>query len=650
MFDAQLLSINLSPRVTVDTETTGLEPHTGDRLCGVAVRYPIIDRNLYREGVTVPLFDEDGNMAMMEAYFPFRHKPGYTLFDQSDNLPIAWLPELLRALNKPHGSLRFHHAKFDLTMMAYEGFDFHNNPFECTQIMSWLNNESESHRLKDLHDKYIPNSKSKEREALIKDYVHKEGSYAEVAPQAMEPYACGDVIDTDDIYEFLLPKLRQQELMKVLELEYNFARLLFELEFYGIGLDLPHCSALAGRVAARLTELRQELNFDPMRPSELARNLFSMPPEGLGLPLPSTLTKTPSAQFPQGIPEMRRDWLAQHAHHSLVASVLEYRSLVKAGSTWFQGFLDHADSTSDGRIHTTFNGTGRGKSKMGIEGKTGTVTGRLNSSNPNIQQIPRQDDPTDASLQRQVKTVFTPGRQRWGLFELDYSQIETRIAAGYADADLMIEALRSGEDVHRVTANGIGCSRQTAKHATYTILYGGGAPTLARTIERLEFQTTGKIISYSIADAQDIINAYYNLYPGFRTMQQKCASLMRERKFLKLWDGRRRHYEQWFDPKLNKMVDNSHKAFNSLIQGGAANIIKHTMLMVPRKDHAYRMVSQVHDSLWFEVCDDFREDWLAEIEWWMTWPSRDKRFKVPFPVDIKFLKHEPFDVSKWNVA
>jgi DNA polymerase-1 len=512
--------------------------------------------------------------------------------------------------------------------------------------MSWLNCEWESHRLEDLVVKYKIDEDAKGYKKEMQDKARKLGGYDKVPPAEMEPYACRDVEETYQLLYFLIDSLKKQDLFDLLGREFEFARQLLDMEWYGLGVDLSLCQELSEQADARMRQLEDEIGFDPLKNLELARRLCLGAPVGLGL-IPEALTNTTSPEFPHGIPALRREWLAKHMTIPLVANVIEYKGLVKANSTWFKGFCEHAGKTRDSRLHTTFNGSSGSRSKSGVQGKSSTVTGRLNSNGPNLQQIPRQDE-LDSELKRQVKRVFVPGRQRWGLWEFDYSQIEARLAVGYADATALIDAFRNGEDIHVVTSQRIGCSRQTAKQALYTMLYGGGADTLAATIERLEFQTTGKIITYSVSDAQDIIDGVYQLAPGLKSLQREAGNLIRRRGYVSMWNGRRRHYERWYDPNLKKQVDNGHKAFNSVIQGGAAEIIKSTMLNLPRKDFAYRVVSQVHDSLWIEIVRDNTESYIDDIKWSMEWPSRDERFKLPFPVDVKLINHEAFNQAAFE--
>lgn len=632
-FEGVRTALSAANSVVVDTETTGLQPHYGHRLCGISTWCQI---------------QNGGHTFDLECYFPFRHKPGDNLFNVSENLPQEWLKELLQVLDKPDGELIFHHAKFDLHMLAYEGFDFHMNPFLCTQVMAWLNLEGESHKLEDLVVKYGLDPKALGYKEEMKAKVKKAGgTYDKISPSDMEAYACSDARNTHLLADFLVQRLVDQNLYHLVGDEMEFVRRLFEMEREGLGVDLTLCDELSAQAALRMRELEDQIGFDPGKNNELARRLFLAPPEGLGL-TPGSLTLTTSSDFPEGIPSLRSEWLAQRKlEHPLIASVMEYKGLVKANSTWFAKFTELTGKSKDGRLHTTFNGSSETASKNGVKGKSGTVTGRVNSSGPNFQNFPRHTEDAEDGIQRRVKDVFGTGRQRWGLFEFDYAQVEVRLGAGYANATLMLEAIRAGADPHRVTAERIGCSRQTAKHATYTILYGGAADTLAATIERLEFQTTGKVIEYPVEDAQAILDAYFGLYPGFREVQRQASRAIKERGFVLIWNGRKRHYEQWYSPKLNKKVDNGHKAFNSIIQGGAAEIIKRSMISIPRKPYAYKCVSQVHDSLWFEIVDDYRESYIEEIKWYMEWPSRDPRFKVPFSVDVKMMQLEPFREELW---
>lgn len=616
-FEAVRTALIAAPTIVVDTETTGLFPHRGDRLCGIATLCPLVGSEL-----------TTGTSYHLSAYFPFRHKPGDNLFEVSENLPEAWLSELLRVINRPEAHLIFHNRKFDEAVLHYEGCDLVNERIDCTLIMSWLNNENESHELEDLCVAHELDTLATGYKAEMKQWARKQGGYDKVTPAKMEPYACKDVELTWLLYQWLCRQLDEQGLTQLLADKYKFARKLLAMELLGIGVDLELAKKLSAEAARRMRQLEDELGFDPLKLEPLARRLFLGPPEGLGLPIGET-TKTTSSAFPQGVPAMREEYLSRFLHEPLVASVLEYRGLVKANSTWFEGFQKLANA--DGRLRTTFNSLSSGGAK---KGKAGTKTGRLNSSKPNVQQIPRVDEVE--GITKNVKQLFTTGRERWHLYEFDYAQIEFRIGAVYADAELILDAFRNGEDAHRVTAENIGCSRQAAKHATYCTLYGGGPETLAKTIERLQFQTTGKVISYAVADAAELLNAFFGLYPGFKEIGERTAALMRKRGYVYIWDGRKRHYEWWY--KDGRRRDNAHAAFNSICQGGAAAIIERSMLDMPEKPFAYCMVSQVHDSLWVEIVDDFRDDYIREIKYIMEWPSRDSRFKIPFDVDVKILR------------
>jgi len=608
--------------ISIDTETTGLLPYEGDRLCGVSTFCKI-----------------EGTDYFLSAYFPFRHRPGESLLDVSENLPMEWLKELGNCFVRSDIEQYWcYNWKFDTTMLLMDGIDIRRSPFHDGSIMAHLLRNWGEHGLKEVADLHIdPESSAEEKKLkeLLKEYrkggkkklSQTYGGYSGIPPKLMEPYACMDAELHWNVGHVLLEKLRAEDpkQLEILQRKYRFVRLLQRIEQYGVGVDRQRCEELSAEAARQMRVLEDQMGFDPGKRLVLVNKLFGSPPEGLGL-LPGALSDTPSPGWPHGTPSTSQEILSRYTDVPLVNSVLQYRGLVKAKSTWFDGFTARCDKGPDGRLHPTIN-------------PTGTLSGRISESEPNLNQIPRESEEVDVHIKRETKKLFRAGRPRWRLYEFDYSQIELRFAAMYGDATPLLAALRAGQDPHKVTASLINSSRQTAKHATYTVLYGGQASTLARTIERLEFQTTGKIVSYPVEDAQAVLDRFFETYPGMRKVAQQASLLMKRRGYVQLWDGQRRRYWRGYSPKYKRVMDNTHAAFNVICQGGASVVMEESMLRIADqgKGYAYRMVNQVHDSIWVEIVDDFREKWIKEVKYLMEWPSRDKRFVVPFDVDVKLL-------------
>jgi DNA polymerase-1 len=597
--------------IAIDTETTGLLPYEGDQVAGISTYCQIT-----------------GSEYFLAAYFPFRHKPGETLLDSSENLPLDWMREIATVFRRTDiERLWCYNWKFDTTFLLKDGIDLRPHPFHEGAIMAHLRRNHSSHELKDVADEFWPGSSDLEQE--MKKLVAKYGGYSAVPPKLMEPYACKDAELHWNVDHYLLDLLEEEYgtelLTQLLDRKYRFLRLVQQIEEAGVGVDRQRCEELSAEAARQMRRLEDEMGFDPGKKAELARRLFGNAPTGLGL-LPGPLTKTPSPDFPKGMPSTAQEVLSPHSTIPLVASVLEYRGLVKAKSTWFDGFSGRLERGDGHRLHPSIN-------------VTGTLSGRISESEPNLNQIPRDDEAVETQLKRQVKKVFRAGRPGWRLYEFDYSQIELRIAAKYGNATPLLDALRAGEDPHKVTASLIGCTRQTAKHATYTVLYGGQASTLARTVERLEFQTTGKAVSYPVSEAEDILNRFFELYPGMRTVAANSSALIKQRGYIQLWDGQRRRFWRGYSPKYKRMMDNSHAAFNIICQGGASVIMEKSMLLLDEWNinKSWRMVNQVHDSIWMEVQEDFLDGDIEEIKNIMEWPSRDPQWDIPFGVDVKLL-------------
>jgi DNA polymerase-1 len=279
--------------------------------------------------------------------------------------------------------------------------------------------------------------------------------------------------------------------------------------------------------------------------------------------------------------------------------ILEYRGYQKTVSSNYKPYLELL--SPDGRLRPNY--------KM-----HGTVTGRLSCEKPNLQQIPRvSEKPWNGRLKQAF--IAEPGFTLW---EADYSQLELRLAAAYARETELLEIFNSGRDVFTEMARDLNMARHDVKTLTYTIQYGGG-------ITRIK-----NVFGVSVEKAAEIKDDYFERYPGFRKMSQQASSVCRRQGFIRLWSGRRRHFA---DPQ-----NEAHKAFNSVIQGGAAEIVKHTMLRLSETVDSddCRMLLQVHDSVVFEIRNGMEDAYLPKIK------------EVMEAVEPDFGVHFAVDVHKWG--
>ena len=362
---------------------------------------------------------------------------------------------------------------------------------------------------------------------------------------------------------------------------------LFRMEEAGVLIDKDQCRSLANDAVREIDLIEDRLGFDPAKRLALAHRLYSKPPEGLGL-VPAQLGK-PSKSYPLGVPIMNEAELLRHSHPD-VDMVLRHRELSKRKSVWYQGWFDKADN--NGRLHPSFR-------------QHGTRTTRLSCTDPNMQQVPRDATPGSP------KTLLR-APQRHALVEYDYSQAEFRLGAVYAAQPVILGGLQSGQDFHSITANDLGIDRQIAKTVNFLILYGGGAKKLSDTLN----------IGYNVA--KSYLDKFHKSYPEFGPVMERATLTAQANGFVKLWTGRRRHFENSWE---------YHKAFNSVIQGGVAEIVKDTILRLSRL--GITPVCTVHDSLWIEIRQEEVEEKSELIQKVMEWPT--EYFECPFPVDRKVL-------------
>lgn len=349
--------------------------------------------------------------------------------------------------------------------------------------------------------------------------------------------------------------------------------ILFDMEKRGVRLDLP-------RLARQSEELATDIKAVEKRVHELAGQEFNIgSPKQLGQILFETLKLPPGRKTKTGYSTDTDVLDKLKPLHPIAAEILTYRELTKLKSTYVDALPQLADA--DARVHTTFN-------------STHTATGRLSSLNPNLQNIPIR-----TARGEEVRKAFiaSPGHE---LLSIDYSQIELRILAHYADDQNLIQAFNDDLDIHAATASEIfqvdlknvtSDQRRTAKAVNFGIAYGQGAFGLAETL------------GIPRGEAQEIIQRYFQRFPGVGTYIETTIAQARADGFVSTLFGRRRYMKEFqsANPAIRKFGERA--AINAPIQGTAADIVKKAMIDVVNGT-GVPMTLQVHDELIFEDTPD----------------------------------------------
>jgi len=471
-------------------------------------------------------------------------------------------------------SVVFHNAKFDISVLAQAGCPVPTERVMDTMIMAHVIDENRrNYSLDQLAKAYGCTNKATETSKVMKQ------NWNNMPVVAMMSYACVDVVATAELYEKLLPLYEEHK-----DLWENYDRqfmlLLAKMEDKGIPLDGEMCKDLEIKTKIRMVQIEAELGFDPSKPSLLRSKLFSEPPVGFGL---KPLSFTPKKQEPQ----VNKAFL-ERTNHPVCGLLLEYSQLKKYLTSYFVPYQKKAGLA--GRLYPSFR-------------QHGTVTGRLSCAEPNLQQIPRES---------YVKDVFMPERG-CHLVEIDYSNIEMRLAVVYSQQpELLAEFSARNGDVHGRVAKSLGIERFKAKVVNFLIIYGGGAKALAYQLKISE------------GEARKIINGMRKSYPEiFTTMKRAENACQHNGGNVRLWSNRVRHF-----PYQSEY----HKAFNSVVQGGAFEIVKRSMLLLDESGFDIR--NQVHDSVWLNVQDlNTVKEAESIMEGWV-----EQEFGLPFYVESKILR------------
>ena len=472
--------------------------------------------------------------------------------------------------------------KYDLTVLANYGIHL-SGPLFDTMLAHYLIQPELRHNMDYLAEIYL-NYKTIHIEELIGPKGRGQKNMGDLEPKDIYKYACEDADVTLRLMKPLAEELRKNSLEEVFQnIEMPLMPVLARMERNGVVLDTETLKEVEHDFTARLQTLEKDIyelaghEFTINSPRQVGEVLFGE------LKLSEKVKKTKSGQYSTS-EEVLRDL---HSKHPIVQKILDYRGLKKLLSTYVEA-LPKLINPATGHIHTSFN-------------QAVTATGRLSSSNPNLQNIPVRGEDG-----REIRKAFIPEEGEI-FFSADYSQIELRIMAHLSGDEHMIEAFNDGHDVHAATAARIfhkdikdisKDERRKAKTANFGIIYGISAFGLA---ERMDVSRT---------EAKELIDSYFEMYPKIKDYISKAVDTAREKGYIETEFGRRRYLPDINSRNAVVRGYAERNAVNAPIQGTAADIIKIAMIRVQQRLDAEgckaRMMLQVHDELNFSVpADEF---------------------------------------------
>ena len=475
-------------------------------------------------------------------------------------------------------SVRFvsHDVKRDYIVLHNEGIDMGDNYYD-TSVAHYLLQSEMKHALPSLAFTYLGCMVSSGVEEALQ---RKNGG-------AIEDAIVGDVMCeiadvTLRLYEKFVPMLEQEGLTSLMEeIELPFVKVLADMEIEGVRIDVNELAKMSENLSSRLHDIEQQVyelaggEFNISSPMQVGEVLF----ERLKIDPKAKRTKRGAYSTTEEILEKYRNT------QPIVDKILQIRGLKKLLSTYINA-LPELINPATGKIHTSYN-------------QTVTATGRISSTNPNLQNIPvRTDDG------REIRRAFIAD-EGCEIYSADYSQIELRLIADMSGDENMIEAFNSGADIHRATAAkvyGVALEevtdeqRRYAKTANFGIIYGISAFGLS---ERL---------SISRGDAKKLIDGYYESYPQMRQYMDETLEQVRKDGYVSTIKGRRRYLPDINSRNAVVRGYAERNAVNAPIQGSAADIIKVAMIDIAREfakeGLRSKMIMHVHDELVFNVVND----------------------------------------------
>jgi DNA polymerase-1 len=538
------------------------------------------------------------------AYLPVAHVyPG-----APEQLDRDWVFEQLRPLlEDPNKAKLGHHLKYDRNVLLNHGIHLRGIAYDSMLESYLLDSTASRHDLDSLCQKYLSHTNIKFADVAGKG--SKQLTFDQVPLEQAVPYAAEDADMTLRLHRLFWPRLAAEPALKALfeDCELPLLEVLAEMERTGVRVDVEMLKQQSRELAERMQTVEQQAH-------EAAGGPFNLgSPKQIQAILYDQQQLPVLANTPKGAPSTAEAVLQELAlDYPLPRLILEYRSLSKLKSTYTDKLPGQVNPRT-GRVHTSYQ-------------QAVAATGRLSSSDPNLQNIPVRTPEG-----RRIRQAFTaePGKV---ILAADYSQIELRIMAHLSGDAGLVAAFAQGEDIHRATAAEVFATsleqvssdqRRSAKAINFGLIYGMSAFGLA------------KQLGIDRVQAQAYVDLYFRRYPGVRAYMDRTRELAREQGFVETLFGRRLYLPEIAARNAQRRQAAERTAINAPMQGTAADIIKRAMLRVADWISAEArdviMIMQVHDELVFEVPEAYRRTAETAIRERM---ERAAQLDVPLVVEV----------------
>ena len=525
-----------------DTETTGLDP-LDCRLVGLAIAYQ-----------------------PKEAF--------YIHFPKEKEKTMQWLNVLAPVFADENIEKVAQNIKFDMRVLSAYGIEIKGKLFD-TMLAHYVLEPEMRHNLDLLAKTYLDYTT-----IAYDDIVPKNATIEQVPLEKLSDYACEDADITLQLKSVLDKKMHEQHIEPLFyNIEMPLVSVLAAMEDKGVKIDVPFLKTYSTELQTDIEQIQEEIfrlageEFNISSPKQLGVVLFEK------LKIISNAKLTKSKQYQTGEEVLQK---LEHKH-PIVKKILDFRGLSKLKSTYVDAFPNLVNAKT-GRLHASFN-------------QSVTATGRLSSSNPNLQNIPIREEEG-----RRIREAFIPADENHVLLSADYSQIELRLVAALSEDEGMLEAFYNGDDIHAATASKIynvqleevtSTMRRNAKMVNFGIVYGISAFGLS---ERLNIPRK---------EADDIIKQYFVKYPKIQQYIQNQIEFARQHGYVETLMKRRRYLRNINSSNGNIRSFDERNAINAPIQGSAADMIKIAMVNIFRqfqqRNLQSKMILQIHDELVFDV-------------------------------------------------